>query len=69
MCRKRPFAIHGQGRLPTRAAVCRIPCRILCLADVARVGQFRAPNAPCEANGRMASVIDIPAIRTEITDA
>ena len=34
-CRKRPFATHGRGRLQTRAAVCRIPCLILCLADVA----------------------------------
>ena len=40
MCRKRPFAIHRrQGRRPARAAVCRIPCLILCLADVERVGQ------------------------------
>ena len=37
MYRKRPFAIHGHWRLPARAAVCRIPCRILCLADVVRV--------------------------------
>ena len=34
MYRKRPFATYGQERLPTRGAVCRIPCRILCLADV-----------------------------------
>ena len=34
MCRKRPFAIHRRGRRPARAAVCRIPCLILCLADV-----------------------------------
>ena len=36
MCRKRPFATHGQRRRPVRAAVCRIPCLILCLADVDR---------------------------------
>ena len=57
MCRKRPFATHGQGRRPARAAVCRIPCLILCLADVERVGQCRAPNAPGGVHGRMASVI------------
>ena len=34
---QRPFAIHRQERLQARAAVCRIPCRILCLADVERV--------------------------------
>ena len=39
MCRKRPFAIHRRGRRPARAAVCRIPCLILCLADIERVGQ------------------------------
>ena len=42
MCRKRPFATDGQRRRPARAAVCRIPCLILCLADVERVGQCRA---------------------------
>ena len=68
MCRKRPFATHRQGRLPARAAGCRIPCLILCLADVERVGQCRAPNAPYGLHGRMALVIDIQAIRTEITD-
>ena len=57
MCRKRPFATSGQERLPTRAAVCRIPCLILCLAYVERVCQCRAPNAPCGLHGRMASVI------------
>ena len=41
-----PFATHGHGRRPVRAAVCRIPCLILCLADVVRVGQCRAPYAP-----------------------
>ena len=46
MCRKRPFATGGRGRLQTSPAVCRIPCLILCLADVERVGQCRAPNAP-----------------------
>ena len=34
MCRKRPFATHRQGRRQPRVAVCRIPCLILCLADV-----------------------------------
>ena len=57
MYRKRPFAIHGRRPLPARAAVCRIPCLILCLAYVERVGQCRAPNAPCGVYGRMASVI------------
>ena len=34
LCRNRPFATHGPGRLQARSAVCRIPCLILCLADV-----------------------------------
>ena len=34
--RKRPFAIHRQRRRPASTLVCRIPCLILCLADVAR---------------------------------
>ena len=42
MCRKLPFATGGQGRLPVRAAVCPIPCLILCLADVERMCQRRA---------------------------
>ena len=46
-----------RGRRPARAAVCRIPCLILCLADVERVCQYRAPNAPCGVHERMASVI------------
>ena len=46
MCRKRPFATHWRKRLQARAAVCRIPCLILCLADVKRVGQCSAPTAP-----------------------
>ena len=41
MCRKRPFAIRGQGRRPVPAAVCRIPCLILCLADVERTSMAR----------------------------
>ena len=45
MCRKRPFATHGQEHLPARVAVCRIPCLILCLADVWRVCQCRASLA------------------------
>ena len=57
MYRKRPFATHRRGRHPVRAAVCRIPCLILCLANVKRVGQCRAPHAPCGVHGRMASVI------------
>ena len=57
MYRKRPVAIHRQEHLPARAAVCRIPCLILCLADVERVCQCRAPNAPCGLHRRMASVI------------
>ena len=48
LCRKRPFATHGRRPLPTSAAVCRIPCLILCLADVERVCQCRAPHAPWE---------------------
>ena len=39
LCRKRPFATYGQRRRPASAAVCRIPCRILCLAD----GQTNEP--------------------------
>ena len=54
LCRKRPFATHRRGRRPARAGVCRIPCLILCLADVNRVGRCRAPNAPCLALRRSA---------------
>ena len=36
LCRKRPFATQRPGRRQTSPAVCRIPCRILCLANVAR---------------------------------
>ena len=43
LCRKRPFATHGQRPRPARAAVCRIPCRILCLADVERTSMARRP--------------------------
>ena len=39
MCRKRSFATGGRWHLPARAAVCRIPCLILWLADVERVCQ------------------------------
>ena len=56
MYRKRPFATRRQEHLPARAAVCRIPCLILCLADVERVYPCRAPNAPGGVHGRMASV-------------
>ena len=57
MCRKRSFATRGQGRLPARAAVCRIPCLILCLAYAWNVCQCRAPKSPGGLNGWMASVI------------
>ena len=43
MCRKRPFATGGRGRRPDSAAVCRIPCLILCLAYVARKSMARRP--------------------------
>ena len=52
LCRKRPFGTHGRGCLPASAAVCRIPCLMLCLADVERVCQCRAPNAPCGVRSR-----------------
>ena len=42
LCCKRPFATDGRWRLPATAAVCRIPCRILCLAD----GQTNEPPRP-----------------------
>ena len=57
MCRKRSFGTYGRGCRPASAAVCRIPCLILCLADVERVCQCRAPNAPRGLHGRVASVI------------
>ena len=41
MYRKRSFATHRQKRLQASAAVCRIPCLILCLAYVERVCQCR----------------------------
>ena len=37
MRRKRPFADCGKWRRQTRAAVCRIPCLILCLVNVPQV--------------------------------
>ena len=43
MCRKRPFAIHARERPTARPAVCRIPCRILCLADAERNSRARRP--------------------------
>ena len=46
--RNRSFATGGRGRRPASAAVCRIPCLILCLADVERVCQCRAPNRQLE---------------------
>ena len=55
--RNRSFGTHCRGRRPARATVCRIPCLILCLADVERVGPCRAPNAPGGVHGRIASVI------------
>ena len=45
LCRKRPFATHGRGRPPARAAVCRIPCRILCLAYVERKSMARRTSS------------------------
>ena len=45
MCRKRPFATRGQGRRPARAAVCRIPCLILCLADVEQKSMARRTSS------------------------
>ena len=57
MYRKRSFTTHQRERRPAPAAVCRIPCLILCLAYVKRVCQCRAPNAPGGVPGRMASVI------------
>ena len=47
MCRKRSFATHRRGRRPARAAACRIPCLILCVADVARTS--------CPSNARLQS--------------
>ena len=46
MCRNRSFATHGHGRLQASASVCRIPCLILCIANVEPRVQCRAPNAP-----------------------
>ena len=43
MCRKRPFGTHEQRPRPARAAVCRIPCLILCLAYVERTRMARRP--------------------------
>ena len=40
MYRKRPFATGGRGRLQTSAVVCRIPCRILCVANVERMSRL-----------------------------
>ena len=34
---------RGRGRRPARAAVCRIPCLILCLQDVKRTSMARRP--------------------------
>ena len=41
--------LRHTGKDPVQPAppLCRIPCLILCLAYVERVGQCRAPNAPC----------------------
>ena len=47
MYRKRPFAIHRRKRLQAGAAACRIPCLILCVADVARTS--------CPSNARLQS--------------
>ena len=43
MCRKRSFATGARGRLPARAAVCCIPCLILCFACVERTSIARRP--------------------------
>ena len=43
LCRKRSFATHAQRPRPARAAVCRIPCLILCLADVEHNASTRRP--------------------------
>ena len=50
---KRPFETRGRGCLLVRAAVCRIPCLILCLAYVER--QPRTTSLPCPA-GRPGTV-------------
>ena len=47
MCRKQSFRTRGRGLRPASAAVCRIPCLILCLAYVESVCRCRAPNSPC----------------------
>ena len=45
MCRKRPFATHRPGRRPARAAVCRIPFRILCVAHVEQKSMTRRTSS------------------------
>ena len=64
LCRKRSFATDGQGHRPTRAAVCRILCLILCLAYVWRVGQCRAPHERRGAAGYTATSCRISAVLT-----
>ena len=49
MCRKRSCGTSGRWRRPASAAVCRIPCLILCLAYVAsgrRAGPRQCPVQP-----------------------
>ena len=60
MCRKRPFATHGQGRRPARAAVCRIPCLILCLADVEMMGRGPGRLSQMARNGCHAALARTP---------
>ena len=45
MCRKRSFATYARERPQARASVCRIQCRILCLAYVERNSMARRPDA------------------------
>ena len=52
-----PTAATAVAAFAASISVCRIPCLILCLADVERVCQCRTPNSPCGVHGRMASAI------------
>ena len=52
-----PFATHGQKRLQASAAVCRIPCLILCLAYVERA---QARQCRARARGRHARMAAQP---------
>ena len=57
MCRKRPFATRGQGRRPVPAAGCRIPCLILCLADLSYTALTRSKAARQAALARSGRVV------------